>query len=78
MRSFRVIAVAAGLLGLATGSAGAQVAPAAKVAFVNVRAVLAGTPEYAKAASAMMPPLSRTRIAAPNVAISRSKRRDTL
>jgi outer membrane protein len=51
MRAFRVIAVAAGLLGLATGSAGAQALPAAKVAFVNVRAVLSGTPEYAKAES---------------------------
>ena len=41
----------AALLLVAAVSAHAQAAPAAKIAFVNVRAVLAATPEYAKAES---------------------------
>ncbi|MEO8032299.1 MAG: OmpH family outer membrane protein [Gemmatimonadota bacterium] len=51
MPSLRRVVAAAGLLLAIAGSAEAQVAPAAKFAFVNVRAVLAAAPEYAKAES---------------------------
>ncbi|HTO72868.1 MAG TPA: OmpH family outer membrane protein [Gemmatimonadales bacterium] len=51
MSAFRQMLIAVALLGAGAGSATGQVAPAAKVAFVNVRAVLSGTPEYAKAES---------------------------
>lgn len=51
MLSLRRILAAAGLLVAAATPARAQVAPGAKIAFVNVRAVLANTPEYAKAES---------------------------
>ena len=42
------------------------------------REAVAATPLYATAARRMTPPDSRTRTAAPNVAMSRSNRRDTL
>ncbi|HKV74733.1 MAG TPA: OmpH family outer membrane protein [Gemmatimonadales bacterium] len=51
MSAFRRMMITVALLGAGAGSATAQAAPAAKVAFVNVRAVLSGTPEYAKAES---------------------------